>query len=144
MRKDKWKQDEKNLCKQAEGMMEEHVSNCNVCKTSFESSQAFGIPTSPPCNKMLTILRSHVDSCNECQNGQRKWNDDSIPITPEMRLVVSQLQSGKMPEIGLMKSVASQLTKELGLTSDEIGRMNETAREKVNKFLKGRFGNEQV
>src|SRR5574337_1460105 len=99
MKKDKWEKEEKHICIKAEIMMDEHVPNCSICKTSFESSQQFGIPTSPPCNKMLNKLKLHVDCCKECQTGQKKWNDDAIPITPEMRLIVSQLQSGKLPDI---------------------------------------------
>lgn len=144
MRKDKWKKEEKRLCAKAEKHIGKHIEGCRICQKSFDSAKDFDIPTSPMCNTLMQELRQHVDSCGECSTGEKKWNDDAIPITTEMRLAVSQLQSGKMPDMGLMKTVASQLMKELDLTSDEIGKMQQAAQDKVKGFLKDRFGNEQV
>lgn len=142
MRKDKWKEEEKRLCNKAEKHIGRHIEGCLICQKSFESAHGFNIPTSPMCNTLMQELRQHVDSCKECSTGEKKWNDDAIPITPEMRLAVSQLQNGKMPDVGLMKTVASQLMKELDLTSDEIGKMQQAAQDKVKGFLKDKFDHE--
>lgn len=144
MRKDKHHESEKKLCDKAEQAIDEHVKNCRICQKSFDSAKHFNIPTSPPCNNFLKELRKHVDNCSECQTGEKKWNEDAIPITPDMRLLVSQMQEGKMPDVELMKSVASSLMKELGLSSDEIGRMNQAAQDKVKELLKRKSNSEQV
>ena len=91
-RKPKWSESEKQLCLDAQTMIDSHVQGCSVCQLSFKSYQAnMNIPMTPPCSQFTTNLKIHISMCQYCNSANKKWNEDSIPVTNEIRQGVAVL-----------------------------------------------------
>lgn len=137
MKKDKYNENEKRLCQVQENLTKNHVNSCNLCKTSFNEYQKFGVSVTPPCQEYFKQLTKHMESCGKCQKGNKKWNEDGIPITPEMRSLVGDLKKGNLLSLdpSKIKKVVSHLTEKLELTSKEIRDLNEDAEKKVRDGL---------
>lgn len=135
MRKDKYRPEEKRLCQDQEQLIIEHTNQCHICKTSFKEYKHFGVSHTPPCKEFTNQLRKHVDNCGICGTANKKWNEDAISITPEMRQITGELIKGKIPDVGLLKKVASYLFGELQMTPDEIHDMSAKAENEVKKSL---------
>ena len=91
-RKPIWSESEKQLCLDAEKMIDSHVQGCKTCQASFKSyKDNMNIPMTPPCQEFNTNLKIHISMCQFCTNANKKWNDDAIPITNEIRQGVAVL-----------------------------------------------------
>ena len=135
MRKDKYSSKEKRLCQSQEQLIIQHTNICHVCKTSFKEYKAFGVSNTPPCKDFMNQLKKHISNCGTCGTANKKWNEDAIPITPEMRQVTGDLMKGKIPDVSILKRVASHLFGKLEMSSDEIHDMSAKADNEVRKSL---------
>ena len=109
----KHRPEEKTLCNEQVLIIKLHVSNCAICKSSFESGKTYGIPTKPACKEFMTALKTHVEHCYTCHQTNKKWNDDAIPVSDKLRMVAAKMESGKMPAIEDLKSVGQEIMDKL-------------------------------
>ena len=135
LRKDKYSQNQKRLCQQQELITENHVKSCFICDKSFKEYEKFGISNTPPCRYFQKELEKHVNSCNVCNQAKEKYLEDGVKIIPEMRIITAHLSEGKLPDVSIMKRVATYLFKELNMSSDEIKSVSENADRLARKSL---------
>ena len=109
----KYRPEEKKLCNEQVLIIKLHLSSCGICKSSFDSGKTYGIPTKPACKEFMEALKTHVEHCYICNQANKKWNVDAIPVSDKIRLVVSRMESGKMPNIEDLKTVGQEIMDKL-------------------------------